>query len=378
MNDVMEIILKHHLWLFPLFILVLAFVINRIIRLFIKRRLKKFKPSRHTWRHAIYISIDKPLRTAVWLFAIVIIKHRLSEFIDIGHIQFVYEPLVDILFTCILAWLCLGLAEQYRKNYTKSLKVNQKDIDYTAVDAINKLIWAAVLIFTAISVLQQLNVPLASLLAFGGAAGIAVGFASQTLVSNLFGGLTVFASRIFKIGEDIIIPGTNLAGTVMHIGWRATRVMGWDGKPFYIPNSHFNSSNLINHSRLEHRLMNEYVLLRYENYDKVRDLIKLGNDFLSKRSDVAYFVFRFDSFGDGALKVLIYAWLQPDPRKSFVPFAEFARIKEDLLLNIADMARGLGCELVFPVSNVYLNDRRGLNDTKPLGPMAGIQDPEPK
>src|SRR3546814_10370881 len=90
-------------------------------------------------------------------------------------------------------------------------------------------------------------------MAFGGAAGIAVGFAAQTLVANLFGGLTVYAGRIFKIGEDIILPNTKLAGTVQQIGWRATRVLGWDGKPFYVPNSIFNSSNMINHSRLSPR-----------------------------------------------------------------------------------------------------------------------------
>lgn len=377
-NDVMDIVIKHHLWLIPLFILLLAFIINRIIKAFIRRRLKAFKPHRDVWRHAIYISIEKPLRAAIWLLAIVIIKHRLSNYIDISRIQFMYAPIVDILLTCILAWFLLGMTEQFKKNYTTSLASNQKEIDYTIIDAINKLVWAAVLIFTGISVLQQLQVPLASLLAFGGAAGIAVGFAAQTLVSNLFGGLTVYASRIFKIGEDIIIPGTNLAGTVIHIGWRATHVLGWDGKPFYIPNSKFNSSNMINHSRLQHRAMTENILLRYENYDKVRELVKLGNNFLEQRSDVVYFVFRFDSFGNEALKIVLYAWIQPDPNKNFVPYAEYMRVKEDLLLNITDMAKELGCELLFPISNVYLNDKRSAEpiEAKPEGPLAGLQELE--
>lgn len=364
MQDVLDLVIEHHLWLIPLFILLITLIINRIIKFVIRRRLKRIKPSRHIWRHAIYTSIDLPLRVALWLLAIVIIKHRLANYIDTSHIQFLYAPIVDILLTCIIAWFLLRLTEQFKRNYTKSMTVNQKGIDYTAIDALNKLVWAAVLIFACISILQQLQVPLASLLAFGGAAGIAVGFAAQTLVSNLFGGLTVYASRIFKIGEDIIIPDTNLAGTVIHIGWRATHVLGWDGKPFFIPNSKFNSSNMINHSRLQHRSMTEHVLLRYENYDKVRELVQRANNFLEQRTDVVYFVFRFDKFGHGAIKLLLYAWIQPDPKKSFVPYAEYMRVKEDLLLNITDMARELGCELLFPVSNVYLNDQRAsLNKT---------------
>lgn len=368
MQNVFNLIVEHQAWLFPLFILLLAFILNRFVHWLIKRRLSKIVPHKNAWRHAIYKAIDSPLRAAVWLSAIVIIKHRFNNVIESSQFNQLFAPIVGIFFIFVLTWFLLGLTEHFKKNYTIALAHNQKEVDYTAIDAISKLIWAFVLIFAIVSVLQQLQVPLASLLAFGGAAGIAVGFASQTLVSNLFGGLTVYASRIFKIGEDIIIPGTSLSGTVQHIGWRATHVLGWDGKPFYIPNSLFNSSNMINHSRLRHRAMTEHVLVRYENYDKVKDIIKQGNEFLEQRNDIVYFVFRFDKFGDAALKLMLYVWVQPDPNGSFVPYADFMRVKEEIMLGITDIALANGCELIFPVSNVYLDDKR---------PSTTIELPEP-
>src|SRR5699024_7725546 len=154
-------------------------------------------------------------------------------------------------------------------------------------------------------------------------AGIAVGFAAQTLVANLFGGITIYASRIFKIGEGIILPSSNLSGTVQHIGWRSTQVLGWDGKLFFVPNSLFNSSNVVNNSRLMHRAISKYILLRYQDFDNVQAIVEAGNELLEKRKDINYHSFRFDGFGDAALKLYVYAWVQTVPQATFLPYAEF-------------------------------------------------------
>src|SRR5699024_9359454 len=106
----------------------------------------------------------------------------------------------------------------------------------------------------------------------------------------------------------------------------------------------FNSSNMVNHSRLTHRAISEHILLRYRNFDKVRDVVRDGNELLKKRQDLSYFVFRFDSFGERALKLYVYAWVQASPPGGFVPYADFARVKEEVLLSIADIARQHGCE----------------------------------
>lgn len=368
MQDLTALIIKYQIWFYPILVLIITLVLNRAIHWILQKRLAHFDATTRVWSHALLKSINAPLRAAVWLSAIIIIKQIFTSTTVDTQIQHIFRPLIGILFIAILTWFLLALTEQYKKNFVDSVNHYKKDVDYTAIDAITKLVWAFVLIFAIISALQQLNVPLASLLAFGGAAGIAVGFAAQTLVSNLFGGLTIYASRIFKIGDDIIIPGTNLAGTVQQIGWRATHVIGWDGKPFYVPNSLFNSSNMINHSRLKYRSMTEHLLLRYENYDKVRLVIEEGNALLKARNDLIYFVFRFDKFGDGALKLLLYAWIQPVPNGDFVPFAEYMRVKEDLLLAVADIALKHDCKLILPVSNVYLNQG---HDNVP-GPMAGL------
>lgn len=347
--------LERELWIFPVVVIGITLVMNRVIHWLLAWRLRTLQPSRNVWRHALVVSVDAPLRASLWLACLVALRQELMPRGTQPWVDHFVIPAAGILAILILAWFLLRFIEQSRQNYLSHIRHRNQETDETAIDALNKIAWAFVLIFASISVLQQLNVPLASLLAFGGAAGIAAGFAAQTLVANLLGGLTIYASRIFKIGEDIIFPGTGLAGTVQNIGWRATRVLGWDGKPLYVPNSLFNSSNMVNHSRLSHRMINEYILLRYEDYAKVRTIVEEGNQFLNARSDLKYFVFRFDSFGDGALKLLLYAWVQTTPAGAFVPFADFMQSKQELMLGLADIALAQGCTLLLPISNVHLS-----------------------
>lgn len=340
-------------WIFSGAVILAVLVLNRLVHWLLVTRLRHVKPEEHVWRHAIVLSLDAPLRALIWLLGAMLIKEKLAPTGTEPLVDRLFVPITGILIILVITWFLLRTVERVKTTY-----VTRGDIaiDRTAVDAVSKLAWAFILIFAAISVLNEVGVPLASLLAFGGAAGIAVGFAAQTLVANLFGGLTVYASGIFKIGDDIIFPGTDLAGTVQQIGWRATRVLGWDGKQLYVPNSLFNSSNMVNHSQLQHRTISEYILLHYQNIDKVKSVVHEGNEFLKGRDDLNYFTFRFDSFGDNAIKLYIYAWAQNSPKGGFLPYAEFARIKEEVLLGIVDIARNHGCDLRLPVANIYMRE----------------------
>src|SRR5699024_7761082 len=251
-------------WIFLAAVIVGVIVINQLLRWLLAMRLRHLEPAKHMWRHALLSAASAPVRALIWLLGLLLVK---QELLPAGTgpriIHQAFNHLPGILFALLLAWFLLRLVSRVQDNYLWRAQSAEEVIDRTAVDAIGKLIWAVIVVFTIISILQQVGVSLASLLAFGGAAGIAVGFAAQNLVANLFGGLTIYASRIFKIGEDIVFPGSNLAGTVQQIGWRSTRLLGWDGKPFYVPNSIFNTSNMINHSRLTHRAISEHILLRY-------------------------------------------------------------------------------------------------------------------
>ncbi len=73
------------------------------------------------------------------------------------------------------------------------------------------------------------------LLAAGAALGVALGFAAQDLLKNVFGGLIVVFDQPFQVGDKIRVGGTY--GEVVSIGLRSTRIVTADDDAVSVPNS---------------------------------------------------------------------------------------------------------------------------------------------
>ncbi|MEP0987151.1 mechanosensitive ion channel family protein [Ekhidna sp.] len=76
--------------------------------------------------------------------------------------------------------------------------------------------------------------PAATLLAFSASVGVAIGFASQDIIKNIFGGVMILFDRPFKAGDKIDVGGNY--GEVVEIGLRSTRIVTPDDSLVSIPN----------------------------------------------------------------------------------------------------------------------------------------------
>ena len=357
---------------FVILVFVAALVANLVIHWVLAALIRRASLTRHPWRHALLDAPDAPLRVLVWLIAVVVVVDVLNAEYHWEALEKLFPPLRDVLAIGIFTWWLIRLVNRAKANLESRANSRGEMLDPTAVDAICKLCWIVIFITAVLVMMQTLGFSIAGLLAFGGAAGIAVGFAAQSLVANLLGGLTIFASRIFKIGDYIILPGTELMGGVEHIGWRATRVLGFDCKPFYVPNSVFNTTTVINHSRMTNRRISEYVHLRYQDVDRTSAIVREVNSMIENHPDIdhSFYVFRFDSYGDFALKLFLYAFTVS------TDYTEYMRVKEDMLLTIADIIRKQGGELAIPISNVQVPD--GLRLLPAADPVGESLTPPPQ
>lgn len=81
------------------------------------------------------------------------------------------------------------------------------------------------------------NPPAATIFAFFASVGVAVGFAAQDLLKNVFGGLVVMVDRPFQIGDKI--EAGKYYGEVLEIGIRSTKIVTADDSVVTVPNSEF-------------------------------------------------------------------------------------------------------------------------------------------
>ncbi|MCB0806540.1 MAG: mechanosensitive ion channel [Bacteroidales bacterium] len=118
-----------------------------------------------------------------------------------------------------------------------SLSIRYPRYDFTIkrIIPIFRILAWVVLIY--IIVIGIFNPPAATLIAVFTSVGVAVGFAAQDLLKNVFGGLVVMFDRPFQIGDKI--EAGKYYGEVVEIGIRSTKIVTPDDSMVTVPNSEF-------------------------------------------------------------------------------------------------------------------------------------------
>ena len=98
------------------------------------------------------------------------------------------------------------------------------------IPLINVIIWAAIIYI----IVRIIDPPEKSITALGASLAIALGFALQDILSNIFGGLIIIIDRPFQVGDKIAV--SDHYGEVVQIGLRSTRIVTPDDNLVTVPN----------------------------------------------------------------------------------------------------------------------------------------------
>lgn len=159
---------------------------------------------------------------------------------------------------------------------------------------------------------NRLGIDITALLGAAGIAGIAVGFAAQTSVSNVISGLFILSEKSFSAG-DVITAG-EVTGTVLSIDLLSVKLQTFDNRFVRIPNETIIKSNVVNVTRYPIRRMDLNLLVSYE--DELGEVLEVlrrlaaDNLLVLDRPEPLVMVDRLE---EGGILVLLGLWyLQAD------------------------------------------------------------------
>ncbi|MCD0050963.1 mechanosensitive ion channel family protein, partial [Streptococcus agalactiae] len=167
-------------------------------------------------------------------------------------------------------------------------------------------------------ILSILGVPISSLLAGAGIAGVAIGLGAQGFLSDVVNGFFILLENQFDVG-DIINVGT-VSGTVTNVGIRTTQIHDFDGTLHFIPNR--NITIVSNKSRSNMRAQIDIPLFVHTNLDQISDIVtKINEEYVSKHPAIVgeptvfgpttnangQFVYRINIFTQNGAQFDIYA-----------------------------------------------------------------------
>lgn len=181
-----------------------------------------------------------------------------------------WDNLVKII-TSIIAVVIFWLVYRLIRHIAK--KGAEKKFEKKVVKTITKAISYTFYVIITMYILGLLGIKLSAIWGAAGIAGVAIGFAAQTSMSNLISGLFVLTEKTMKIGDFIEVDG--ISGIIDSVGLLAIKIHTPDNQLVRIPNSTLIDTNLKNYSSYEYRRYVFDVSVDYAtNLDNALEILK--------------------------------------------------------------------------------------------------------
>jgi MscS family membrane protein len=341
------------LWLLLLVIvLIITFSIDLIVRTILKTLAEQFSKKNKIFLLVTVTALKIPVSFYIWLSGVMMALFLVFKSFSLLQVGIPYlAGLKSNLALISVAWFSIRLVGDLENNLQRLESMSKWDP--VTIEALVKIFKLTVFIFTALFVLSSLGVNLTGLIAFGGMGGIAVGFAAKDLVGNLIGGLMIYIDKPFKVGEWVRSPDKSIEGTVEKIGWRMTVIRTFDKRPLYIPNGTFSTISIENPTRMNNRRIKETVGVRYDDLKQVESISEAIKQMLIDNDDIdknqTLFVY-LGAFGASTLDIDIYTFTKT------TKWVEYRRIKQEVLLAIANIIEAHGAEIAFPTRTIHMVD----------------------
>lgn len=258
-------------------------------------------------------------------------------------IEGINEAIASLLINivAIILWILIGLVlnlilRKFIKRFIKLSKENARSI--TVGKLLNSIFKYIIWFVIGISILSQLNIEIAPIIATAGVLGLAVGFGAQEIVKDFISGFFIIFEGTFNVGEIIEVDG--FKGTVLSLGLRTTSIENWKGEVKTVNNGDINS--VVNFSRNDSVAVIEFGV----SYDT--DLSKLTNlmsDFENLTFDKYDAIVEKPKFlgvkelADSSINMLIIA--KTNPMQHF-------QVERDIRRDIIDFCEKYNIEIPYP------------------------------
>ena len=221
---------------------------------------------------------------------------------------------------------------------------------------IKALIWGLALILF----LDNIGVKINSLITGLGIGGIAVAFAAQSVLADIFCFFTIFFDQPFEIG-DFIIVGEQM-GTVERIGVKTTRLRALNGEQLIFANTDLTGSRISNYKTLQQRRVLFTLGVTYATQaDTLRRIPDLIKSIVESVPDAAFGRAHFIGFGPYSLNFEIaYYVLSADYNK-------YMDVNQQINLRIKEEFDHQGIGFAFPTQNIRFDAaalHRAMNNEK--------------
>lgn len=303
---------------FYFFSTLLGFIIlGKVIQHILDRYARKLvQRTANDWDDLLLDTIFIPTQFLFLILGLGIGATLFLTFSDPGIEEFYYKVLGLITLGGILYTLVRLIdlfAERVLLRITSRTKSN---LDDQLVPLVKRILKYAVVSMGVLVALDNFGYDITALLAGLGIGGLAIAFAAQETVKDVFGGLTIFANKSFFIGDKVTING--VTGDVETINLRSTRIRNLDGRIVTMPNSRVAGENIENWSTAPGRKTFIALSIVYDTTSAkleeakaiIRKVLEETNGIKKDTSKQKNILIWFSEFAASSLNINVIYWVE--------------------------------------------------------------------
>ena len=232
----------------------------------------------------------------------------------------------------------------------------EKRMDSTSGMIAKKIVFYSLLVFAFAVVLRELDVSLGALVAAGGLFGVALGFASQTAVSNIISGIFLIFERPFDVGDVIRI--NEKLGLVQSIDLLSTKIRMFDNLYWRMPNEQLLKSDIITVTKYDIRRLDIAASISYD------DDIEQAREVLLETAEHNHLVLGdpepivlVKSMGESGIELILRCWFYQ---------TDYIEVMSELTHQVKVDLEEAGCTIPFPHRTIYVRNEDQWKQTEAL------------
>jgi MscS family membrane protein len=259
-----------------------------------------------------------------------------------------FHELIVSLVIFDLAWLCLKLVDGFIDSFLVPLsKKTSTQLDSQLVPLLRRFFKITIMVTTAIIILSTIGVDVLPIIAGLGIGSLVLAFAAQKTVEDIFGGISIFAAKPFKIKDTIKVKG--IEGDVESVGLRYTKIKDVDGRLVTIPNAQVAQEIVTNISSEETRKIQLTLGLKYgTSHKKIQEAIKILKEIANAnpKIDNANTQAVFRNYSSSSLDILFIYHIKD--KKNIL------EVISEINLEILKRFEKAGIEFAFPTQTIHI------------------------
>ncbi len=263
-------------WAAALIAMIVFFLVLRIVKSLVVRRLETFAEKTHTEIDDFILAVLKSTRTFFFAGMSLYLGSRFLELSETADKAWQNFAIIAALLQIAL-WGTSLIASGV-KYYTKQ-RLAQDAASATTITALGFLgrivLWSIITLLA----LDNMGVNVTALVAGLGIGGIAIALAAQNVLGDLFASLAIVLDKPFVLNDEVAVG--EFRGKVEHIGLKTTRIRSFTGEELIFTNSDLLQSRIRNLQRMQERRIEFILGVTYQTpYEKLVAIPKLLQEII--------------------------------------------------------------------------------------------------